>query len=185
MDWTAEPQRCADKFVLRLTEQPTVLGELRIAGRFIRRLVLEGGPCVVVLAPPEPSVRVPVGRYYARCVGLQRGRAEAYFRFGTPASGKVTVMDEVTGAQLPMISPPPPEQAVVVDEARPQVMEVGGPLTNCVSATHRGQELFLSYRLLGAGGAEYRPLGGDFAWQPQFAIREGNSQVGAGKFEFG
>ena len=173
LDWAAEPQRCEEKFALRLIGQPTALGELRITGRFIRRLMLEGGPCVVVLAHPESSVRVPVGRYYARCVRLQRGRTEAYFMFSAPASGRVTVMDEVTGAQLPVISPPPPDQAVAVDGGRPQVMAVGGPLTNCISATHRGRELFLRYRLLGAGGAEYRPLGEDFAWQPQFTIREG------------
>jgi hypothetical protein len=184
LDWTAEPQGCREKFVLRLTGQPTALGEMKISGSHIRRLVLEGEPCLVVLAHPEASVRVPVGRYYPRCVWLQKGRTEAYFRFGVLTLGKTTVLDEVTGAQLPVMAPPPPER-VVVDERRPGMISVGGPLTNCVSATHRGRELFLSYKLLGAGGGEYRPVGRDFEEQPQFTIREGGLRVGAGKFEFG
>ena len=83
-----------------------------------------------------------------------------------------------------MIGPPPAEQ-LVVNERRPGVMVVGGPLTNCVSASHHGRELLLSYRLLGADGGEYRPVGQDFDSFPQFTIREGGLQVGAGKFDFG
>ena len=45
--------------------------------------------------------------------------------------------------------------------------------------------MFLSYRLLGAGGGEYRPVGEGFEEQPQFTIREGGVRVGTGKFEFG
>jgi hypothetical protein len=184
LDWTAEPSSCGEKFALQLTAQPIALGELRISGSHIRRLVLEGGPCLVVLEHPDASVRVPVGRYYPRCIWLQKGRTEAYFRFGVSTSGKSVVMDEVTGAQLPVIGPPPVER-VVVDDQRPAMLVVGGPLTNFVSGTHRGRELFLGYQLLGAGGGEYRPVGRDFEEQPQFTIREGGMRVGAGNFEFG
>ena len=75
------------------------------------------------------------------------------------------------------------EQAVVVDEKQPAVLAVGGPLTNCVSATHRGQNLALTYRLIGSGGGEYR-LRAD--WRPpQFTIARSGKRIASGKFEFG
>ena len=185
LDWAADPRGCGEKLAVELAARPAALGDLRISGSSIRRLVLEGGPFVVVLAHPEASVRVPVGSYYPRSVWLQRGRTEAYFRFGVPTSGKVSVMDEITGAQLPIISSRPAGQVVVVDGGRPGLMLVGGPLTNCVSATHAGREVHLGYQLRGVGGGEYRPVGRDFDSEPQFTIREGGLRVGGGKFEFG
>lgn len=185
VDWAAEPHSGGEKFALQLTRQPAILGELRIAGSFIRRLVLEGGAEVVVLSQPKATESVPVGRFYPRCVQVQQGRAEAYFAFDVPASSKAQVMDAVTGARLPVLSPPPADQTTVVEARSPGLMAVGGPLTNSVTATHRGRQLFLSHRLTGAGGGEYRPMGPGLDWQPHFTILRGNAQVGGGKFEFG
>ena len=155
LDWSAEPRGREEKLALRLTEEQPALGELRITGSFIQRLVLTGGPYVVVLAQPPASVKVPLGRYQPYRVWLQQGKAEAYFNFGVPQSGMANVVEEISGSQMPVLGPPPPEQAVVVEEQRTAVLAVGGPLTNCVSATHRGRNLLLNYRLIGAGGGEY------------------------------
>jgi hypothetical protein len=168
-----------------LTDQPTALGELRITGSFIQRLVLTGGPYVVVLAQPPASVKVPPGRYYPYRVWVNQGKAEAYLNYGVPRSGKANVVEEISGSQMPVLGPPPPEQAVVVDEGRTAVLAVGGPLTNCVSATHRGRNLLLSYRLIGSGGGEYRMAGGGDRKPPQVTISRSCMKVGSGQFEFG
>ena len=185
LDWSPEPRGRDEKLALRLTEQQTALGELRITGSFIQRLVLTGGPYVVVLAQPPGSVKVPPGRYQPYRVWLKQGEAEAYFNFGLPQTGKANVIEEITGSQLPVVSPPPPEQAVVVDEQRPGVLAVGGPLTNCVSATRRGRNLLFSYRLIGAGGGEYWLANGGDRKPPQFTVGRSGKQIGSGQFEFG
>jgi hypothetical protein len=185
LDWSAEPRGREEKLPLRLTEQQTALGELQITGSFIHRLVLTGEPYVVVLTRPPASVKIPTGRYQPYRIWLKQGEAEAYFNFGLPQTGKANVVQAETGAQLPVVSPPPPEQAVVVDEQRPAVLAVGGPLTNCVSATHRGRNLLLSYRLIGAGGGEYRLAGGGDGKSPQFTVGRSGKQIGSGQFEFG
>jgi hypothetical protein len=185
LDWNAEPRSREEKLALRLTEQQTPLGELQINGRFIERLVLAGGPYMVVLARPPASVKVPPGRYQPYRIRLKQDGAEAYFNYGVPQTGKANVMDETTGAKLPVVSPPPPEQAVVVDERRPAVLAVGGPLTNCASATHRGRNLMLSYRLIGAGGGEYW-LARVSDWkQPRFTVGTSGKTIGSGEFEYG
>jgi len=185
LDWSAEPRGREEGLALRLTEQPTALGELRITGSFIDRLVLTGGPYVVVLAQPPANVRVPLGRYHPYRVWLKQGKGEAYFNFGLPQSGMANVVEEVSGSQMPVLSPPRPEEAVVVEEQRVAVLAVGGPLTNCVSATHREGNLRLSYRLLGAGGGEYRMAAGGDRKPPQFTIGRSCKRIASGQFEFG
>jgi hypothetical protein len=187
LDWSAEPQGREEKLALRFTEQQPALGELRITGSYIQRLVLAGGPYTVVLAQPPASVKVPVGQYYPFRIGLKQGRAEAYFNFGLPQSGKANVVYEKTGAHLPVLEAPPPEQAVVGGDQRPAVLVVGGPLTNSHSAIRQGRELKLTHRLIGAGGGEYR-LGLAYlgsAGPPQFTIYKGQKKISVGKFEFG
>ena len=77
LDWSVEPRGREEGLALRLTEQPTALGELRITGSSIQRLVLTGGPYLVVMAQPPASVKVPPGRYYPYRVWLNQGKAEA------------------------------------------------------------------------------------------------------------
>jgi hypothetical protein len=185
LDWSAEPRGREEGLALRLTEQPTALGELRITGSYIQRLVLTGGPYVVVLAQPPASVKVPAGRYYPYRVWLNQGKAEAYFNYGVPQSGMANVVEEISGSQMPVLGPPPPEQAVVVDEGRTAVLAVGGPLTNCVSASHRGQNLMLNYRLTGAGGGDYWLAAGGDRKPPQFTVARLGRRIGSGQFEFG
>jgi hypothetical protein len=185
LDWSAEPLSREEGLALRVTEQPTALGELRIAGSFIERLVLTGGPYVVVLAQPPATVKVPPGRYLPYRVWLKQGKAEAYFNFGVPQTGMANVVEEISGSQMPVLGAPPPEQAVAVDEQRTAVLAVGGPLTNCVSATHRGGNLLLSYRLIGSGGGDYWLAGGGVGKPPQVTISRSGKTIGSGQFEFG
>jgi hypothetical protein len=185
LDWSAEPRGREEKLALRLTEEQPALGELRITGSFIQRLVLTGEPYVVVLAEPPTRVKVPRGRYQPYRVWLQQGKAEAYFNFGVPQSGMANVVEGISGSQMPVLGPPLPEQAVVVEEGWTAVLAVGGPLTNCVSATHRGRNLLLSYRLIGSGGGEYRMAGGGDRKPPQVTISRSGIKVGSGQFEFG
>jgi hypothetical protein len=185
LDWSAEPQGCGDKLALQLTEEQTALGELRITGTSIERLVLTGEPYVIVLAQPPASVKVPPGRYHPYRVWLKEGKTRAYFNFGLPQNGKVNLFEEITGAKLPVLSLPPPEQAIVVDVLRPALLAVGGPLTNGVSATRHGRDLMLSYRLIGAGGGEYRVWQGTNRMSPQFTVCKSGKTIGTGNFEFG
>ena len=185
LDWSAEPRGREDKLALRLTEQQAALGELRITGSFIQRLVLTGEKYVVVLADPPASVKVPPGRYQPYRVWLQQGQTRAYFNFGLPQTGKANVLEEVTGAKLPVLSLPPPEQAVAVEDQRPAVLAVGGPLTNGVSATRQGRELILSHRLIGASGGEYRVWQGTNRVAPQFTVFKSGKRIGSGQFEYG
>lgn len=185
LDWSAEPRGREEKLALRMAEQPTGLGKLQITGSFIHRLVLTGEPYVVVLDQPRASVQIPPGRYQAYRVWLKQAETRAYFEYGLPQSGKANVVQAETGAQMPVVSLPPPEQAVVVDAQRPAVMEVGGPLTNCVSAARRGRNLLLNYRLIGAGGAQYWLAGGGIQQPPHFMVSRSGRSLGTGKFEFG
>jgi phenylpyruvate tautomerase PptA (4-oxalocrotonate tautomerase family) len=130
-------------------------------------------------------VKVPPGRYHPYRVWLKQGKGQAYFDFGVPQSGKANVVEEISGSQMPVLSAPPPEQAVVVDEQRTAVLAVGGPLTNCVSATHRGRNLLLRYRLIGAGGGEYWLAAGRDGKPPRFSVGKSGRRIGSGQFEFG
>ena len=185
LDWSAEPRSREEKFALRLTELPTTLGELRLTGSFIHRLVLTGGPYLVILNQPAASVKIPPGRYQPYRLWLKQGEAEAYFEYGLPQTGKANVSQPETWAQMPVATPPPPEQAVTVDEQRAAVLAVGGPLTNCVSATRQGRNLLLRYQLLGAGGGQYWLAGGGDRLPPRFDVTKSGKKVGAGQFEFG
>ena len=185
LDWNAEPRSRAEKLDLRLTERPTPLGELRITGSYIHRLVLAGGPYVVVLDRPPVSVKIPPGRYYPYRVWLGQDGAEAYFNYGVPRTAKANVMEPITGAKLPVVKPPAPEQAIVVEEHQPAVLVVGGPLTNCISAAHRGRNLLLSYRLTGAGGGTYWLARFDHWKPPRFTVSTPGKPGGSGEFEFG
>ncbi len=150
------------KVRVQFTEQQPALGELKIAGEFIRRVTLGGGPYMVVLDKPEPVVKVPVGSYGPISVWLKKGGVEATLDARAEASvARITVNDK-----------------------RPEVLTVGGPLTNSVSISRRGKNLALNYQLVGAGGA-YQLANQDRSHPPEFAVYHGDKKVASGKFEFG
>jgi len=157
---------CADvvssngsRLKLDLTGQQPALGELKITGAFIQRIVLEGEPWTAVLDRPAAAVKIPVGNYSQLNVWLKNGDAAA--------------------------SRNPARRQLAVDENKPVVLAIGGPLTNSVSVTRHGRDLNLSYCLVGAGGEAYQLARQDRTRPPTFAIFKGGRQLAAGKFEFG
>jgi hypothetical protein len=159
----SEGQGDAAKVRVQFTEQRPSLGELKITGENVRRVTLEGGPYMVVIDKPEAVARVPVGSYRPPKVCLRKGDAEAYLdqRTRFSAAGRITVND-----------------------AKPVVLTMGGPLTNSVTVSRQGRKLSLNYQLLGAGGA-YQLVNQDRLHPPEFTVYEGDKKVASGKFEFG
>ena len=151
-----------DKARVRLAfvEQTPSLGELRITGSSVRRVVMSGQPYAVVLDWPAAAIKVPTGSY-GYSVWLKKGEAEAYLARGETASGMIAVNDR-----------------------KPAVLMAGGPLTNSVAVSRRGRNLSLNYELVGAGG-KYQVLNQDRAHPPEFAVYQGEQKVASGRFEFG
>ncbi|MGA9453060.1 MAG: hypothetical protein WBW41_17155 [Verrucomicrobiia bacterium] len=163
LEWAARSQNGEVKPALQFTEQSIALGELKITGKFIQRLVLPGGPYLVVLDQPAASVRVPTGSYNQPDLRLEQNGAEAFCNSGQSHTGR----------------------RVSVDDKTPAVLDVGGPLTNSVTASRHGQNLRLDYRLVGAGGEIYQLANQDRSQPPEFAIYKGDKKVASGKFQFG
>jgi hypothetical protein len=156
---TNDPAGSASALSLRLAEERPALGELKITGQFIHRLILERGPCTVIVTPPVGTVRIPAGTYNQVMVWLKNGGAEAC---GNRTAG-----------------------SVAIHETKPAELVIGGPLTNSVSPERRGRNLRLSYTLVGAGGDAYQLIRQDRSQPPTFAAFKDGKQVGSGKFEFG
>jgi hypothetical protein len=163
LDLTAQSENGEAKPALRFTEQFIALGELKIIGKFIQRLVLTGGSHLVVLDEPASTVKVPVGSYAQPKILLAQGGIEAFFNSNEPNSvSRISVSDKA-----------------------PAVLDAGGPLTNSVIAIREGQDLRLDYKLIGADGATYQLVKRDTSKPPEFAVFKGDRKIASGKFEFG
>jgi len=139
------------------------LGQLKIAGKYIKRLVLADGPYLVLLDHPGEVVSVPTGSYSQLTARLENQGTEAYGKSSqTSASRKISV-----NAQTPAM------------------LNLGGPLTNAVAVTRQGQDLRLDYQLIGAGGETYQLAGENRSQPPEFAVFQGVKQIASGAFEFG
>lgn len=163
LDLVANSENGAVRPALQFTEQPVALGELKITGKFIRRLVLPGGPYLVLLDQPAGVVKIPTGNYQQPNVRLEQNGVEAYCNSRPQPSGKQFSVDTKT----------------------PAVLDVGGPLINSVSASRHGEDLRLDYRLVGAGGETYQLANENRSHPPQFAIFKGDKKIASGNFEFG
>ncbi len=150
------------KVRVQFTEQQPKLGELKITGDFVRRLTLEGGPYLVVLDSPGKTAKVPAGQYRSARVCLQKGDAQAS-------------LDQRTQAA---------EGGIMIAESAPAVLAIGGPLTNSVSITRRGQNLALKYELVGAGGA-YQMAIQDRSHPPELTVYQGDKKIASGRFQYG
>lgn len=164
LDSVIEPQGNAVRFKVEFKEQQTKLGELKLTGQFIHRLILTDAPWTVVLDAPASVVKVPLGTCSHYQVQLKHGSKEAYR----------DVIDRSAS-----ISP------IVISDSKTAVLTTGGPLTNSVAISRRGKYLDLSYQLLGADRAKYLRLGQDRTKPPTFAIYQGGRKIASGKFEFG
>ena len=144
---------------LELVPQQTPLGELRVSGEGVHRLVLESrGDYTAIFDAPSGVLRVPLGTYNRTQVRLQKGDNEAFGDF----DAAVTVSDK-TVATLP----------------------VGGPLTNSVTVSRAGRWLQLSYKLIGISGRPYELVDRGERKAPEFAIYKGDRRLATGKFQFG
>jgi hypothetical protein len=150
---------------LQITEQPVALGELSIAGQYIQRLVLgsAGDSYTVQLIQPAGVVSIPVGQYDLSVLRLENQGVTAHLKSNSRRS----------------------KSRLVVDGQKPGVLEMGGPLTNSIAVSRRGQNLRLDYRLVGAGGKDYQMLSQDRSSPPEFAVYKDAKQIASGKFEFG
>jgi hypothetical protein len=148
---------------LQFTDQSVPLGALNITGQFIRRFVLTGGPYLVILDQPAGMVKIPTGNYNQPDIRLERNGVEACCRSGQPQVGRRISVDGKTTVAL----------------------NVGGPLTNSVTASRQGQDLRLDYCLVGAGGETYQLARQDRSKPPEFAVYKGGKKIAGGTFEFG
>ena len=167
VDWACVRQDGAPKFKLELKERSTALGELRLTGKFIQRLILTGSPSppaaapfTVVLDRPEPTVKIPAGGY-SRCqLQLEAGGARAW-----------------RSAQL--------APAMVVGPSNIAVLTAGGPLTNTVEVAPQGGSLLLNYGLVGAEGAAYQLRRQDRSQPPGWTVYRKGKAIDTGRFQFG
>jgi len=160
-------------YELTFSERPSELGELRITGKFIERVMLaETRPkqgraaYTVILDNPAPTVKIPVGSYNRWQVQLKAGEVEA-FRDGF-----------FNGGDQPLVT-------VASQGTNVATLAAGGPLTNLVSLGRRGRFLSLDYRLNGADGAQYQLARADRSKPPGFVIYRNGKVLDSGKFEFG
>jgi hypothetical protein len=156
---------------LQFAEQSVALGDLKITGQFIQRLVLPDGPYLVVLDQPAGVVKIPTGNYGQPDVLLARNGTEAYSLAGGLPGG--ASYGRLSGGRIS------------VDEKAPAELTAGGPLTNGVTASRSGEELVLSYHLTGIGGETYQLANDNRTHPPEFAIRQGARKIASGQFEFG
>ena len=151
------------KPALTFAEQSTTLGDLKITGKFIRRLTAQGDGCLVVLDQPAETVKVPVGNYTSTSVLLDQGGAQAFATDSRSSQGNhFTVTEKVPGSLI-----------------------AGGPLTNSVAVTRHGQDLRMDYLVIGAGGQVYQLASQDRSHPPEFAVFNGDKKIASGTFEFG
>jgi len=162
-----------DRLQLILTPRPVELGELRLTGQHLQRLVLRGTNNVlplrknnVLLFRPEATVKVPTGTYrYEDCrVWLRKGRT---YGLGVRYSRdplRVTC-----------------QEAAAVD--------AGGPLTNWAFAIRHGGCLVFEHAIFGGGGWDYQVLH-ERAGIPElppasFTVYRGSKTIKRGAFDRG
>lgn len=138
-------------------EQDSALGELRLQGEGIERVVLETGDKSKTIEQPGQSIMLEPGVYEVKEVHLKGGFTHYNHR-------------------EPRITP------VQVGPGAPAIVKAGRPLRQVVKVQRRGQLLIMDYQLIGAGG-EWYLLGRGY--RPSFTVYKGDKKIASGKFEFG
>lgn len=137
------------------------LGELRIEGKDIKRLVLDcrDGDRREIDQPAE-SIILPAGEYMLHEVRLQ--------------DGYICNPDQL-----------PDRNWITVGPDKSPVIKTGAPLEQKVKVDRQGNFLVLRYELVGTGQEQYRrrPRGSDKP--PQFTVYKGDKRIGGGSFEYG
>lgn len=137
-------------------KQGSALGELKLEGKYIDRLVLRRKDGRTErFNRPEETIKLPAGEYRLLEAHLKGG-----YTFRSLSRDWVTV-----------------------DEDKPAVLKVGAPLKQTVKAQRQGRILTLNYELLGVGGEIY--TGRDRSKPPTFTVYKGDKEIASDKFEFG
>ena len=141
-------------------DQDPALGELRLEGESIVRLVLkrEGDNQTETFRRPEQIIELPTGKYTVQEVHLDGGYI--YYASRGPKSHWVTVTSD-----------------------EPATLKIGGPLKQTVKVSREGRILVMNYELLGVGGEQY--TSGDRREPPTFAVYKADKKIASGNFEFG
>jgi hypothetical protein len=159
LDCRFEPGGDSPKYKVTFKEQAPRLGELKVTGADLHRLILTAKPAMtVVLDQPAGTVKLPVGSYSLAEIWLRKGETEA----GSFRAGRLNV-----------------------DDQHPASLVAGGPLTNCVEVKLQGHDLQFVYKLLGADGRAYQLPKPDYKHPPELAVFQGTNRLATGKFEFG
>jgi len=147
-----------DALEVAITESSPPLGELRIEGKSIRQLQLDG-PCRVLLDTPGETERIPLGKYKVSRVLVQ-------------------------GGENVWASSRPENVFLQIADAAPASLKVGGPLQNTLKAERLSSRLDFSYSTVGVGGEPYE-LKRDYANPPRVLLCKGDARTPLGSFEYG
>lgn len=147
------------------TESQPVMGELKIDGKQIQRLILQqtrpgGGPGVAILDVPGSTVMVPAGQYDRPVVFLDAGSSCGTLRAW--GSKRVSIKPNATAT-----------------------LKIGAPLSSTVRIKREAGSLRLGYELLGVGGEQYTVPSRANRNAPTFAIYKGLKRIASGSFEYG
>jgi len=137
-------------------KQSSALGEIKIQGKYIERLVLRRRDGHIErFDQPAEAIKLPVGEYLL----------EAHLKGGYLCR---------------FLSR---DRRVTVAQDKPVVLKFGAPLKQTVKAQRRGRILALNYELLGVGGEMY--VSANRSKPPTFTVYKGDKEIASGKFEFG
>ncbi len=140
--------------------QGTNLGELKVQGKYIERLVLrQKDGAIREFGKPGETIKLPAGEYRLEQVRLQGG-------YSCGITRPISDADWVT---------------VAAD--KPAVLKVGAPLKQTVEVRREGSLLLLNYKLLGAGGEAY--TSDKRSDPPAFTVYKGDKKIASCKFEYG
>ena len=140
--------------------QSSVLGELKLEGESIVRLILrrEGDNVTETFRRPEQIIKLPTGKYTVQEVHLD-------------------------GGYICYASRGPTRRLVSVTSDEPATLKIGGPLKQTVKVNRQGRLLVMNYELLGVDGEQY--TGGTSGEPPTFTVYRGDKEIASDKFEFG
>ncbi len=141
-------------------DQSSVLGELKLEGKSIVRLILrrEDDNEREEFRRPEQIIKLPTGEYSVQEVHLE-------------------------GGYICYASRGPKRHLVSVTSDEPATLKIGAPLKQTVKVNRQGRHLVMNYELLGVGGGKY--TGGNSGEPPTFTVYRGDKEIASDKFEFG
>jgi hypothetical protein len=159
LDCRYVPDVGAPKYRVTFREQSPQLGELKVTGANLYRLILtEKRATTVILDKPEGVVKLPVGNYSLDEIWLREGDTVA----GSFRAGRI-----------------------IIEAKRTASLTAGGPLTNSVDVKSAAGSLELNYKLVGADGRSYQLPRPDYNHPPEYAVFQGTNRLATGKFQYG